>query len=311
MLHDGGKKNVLFAQQDSFNRLKAPNLSGAETPTLRIVASWLLHIVTSPSEEDAQRRGRIAAATVGVLDHDKHDKLLGDSSKWGCGDTKKLLMKRIEKSRLNLEKEKKKILYEKHNKQTDKICPPKHEEIFGEFHLLAIESLPNSHANARCSARRPHIRGGGKERREERGRGDSASRLNFPAPEHLLVSANHKLYRLIKHRRPITRASSHPRGRRTTPHLPPPPPLTPPSSSSSHIFFSSQDIFPSELFLLARPDAAEVSGGKGQICHRDYTFPCLVCHRRRHADHPPTSPSTTLGVLKFLPSKPTWTRDYC
>lgn len=139
-----------------------------------------------------------------------------------------------------------------------------------------------------------------------RGRGDSASRLNFPAPEHLLVSANHKLYRLIKHRRPITRASSHPCGRRNSP---PPPPL--PLLS---FLFSSQDIFSSELFLRTRTDAAEVSGGKGQICHRDYTFPCLVWHRGRHAVPPyasPQPPSPTLGGPRLLPSKPTWTRNYC
>lgn len=184
--------------------------------------------------------------------------------------------------------------------------------VFEEFHLLAIESelLPNSHASARRSARQPHIRamgwGGGRAGGSGRGRGDSASRLNFPAPEHLLVSANHKLYRLIKHRRPITQASSHPCGAKKF--------ASPSSSSSSVFFFSSQDIFSSELFLRARTDAAEVSGGKGQICHRDYTFPCLVCHRGRHADPPYASlqpPSPTLGGPRLLPSKPTWTCNYC
>lgn len=136
-----------------------------------------------------------------------------------------------------------------------------------------------------------------------RGRGDSASRLNFPAPEHLLVSANHKLYRLIKHRRPITRASSPPRGRRNSP-----PPLPPPS-----FFF----FLPRTFFLPSRSPARgltlrRLAAGKDRsvttITHFLASF-AIAGDTRTPPSTPPPSP--TLGGPRLLPSKLTWTRNYC
>lgn len=143
--------------------------------------------------------------------------------------------------------------------------------------------------------------GGGRAGGSGRGRGDSASRLNFPAPEHLLVSANHKLYRLIKHRRPITRASSPPRGRRNSP-----PPLPP-------FFF----FLPRTFFLPSRSPARgltlrRLAAGKDRsvttITHFLASF-AIAGDTRTPPLH--ATPITHPRGSEAPPSKLTWTRNYC
>lgn len=114
--------------------------------------------------------------------------------------------------------------------------------------------------------------------------------FELASPEHSVVSAHHELYRLIKLRRLITRAHLVRAGKK---------------KKRRNSFF--QDIFLQPLCAASTARSrGGSSGGKGQICHDDYSALLYYFHCGRHTD-PPRPP----GVWGSYPTKPPWTGNSC